>query len=247
MINCIYKISSTIKSEKIYIGSAINFIKRKDRHKTSLKNNWHANSILQNHYNKYGKDDLVFNILESNIKTEELLNREQFYIDTLKPVFNILKIAGSNLGKKASEETKAKLRKIQQERIYSEEQLNKYKERMLGNTYRNGVKHTDETISKMSIQRKGNKYAKGSIRTQEFKYNLSVKNKGKSFTEEAKIKSLLKISKPVNQFTKEGIFIKEWQSAAKAERELNIKHVGSCCNGKRITAGKFKWNWKNNL
>lgn len=37
--------------------------------------------------------------------------REQYYIDSLNPEYNILKMAGSRLGHKHSEETKAKLRK----------------------------------------------------------------------------------------------------------------------------------------
>lgn len=243
MINCIYKISSIIKPERFYIGSAVNFVKRKNRHRTSLKHNWHANSIMQNHYNKYGEDDLVFDIIESNITSEELLNREQFYIDTLKPTFNILKIAGSNLGKKASKETREKLSKIQKERVYTEEQKKQYRERMIGNTYRLGLKHSPEVILKMSIQRKGNQWSKGSVRTQEFKDNLSVKNKGKKHSEETKIKLQLVRCKPVAQFTKDNVFIKQWSSSAKAGRELKIKHIGCCCNGIRKTAGGFKWKW----
>jgi hypothetical protein len=41
---------------------------------------------------------------------KETLIREQYYIDLLKPEYNILKKAGSPLGFRHSEETKAKLR-----------------------------------------------------------------------------------------------------------------------------------------
>ena len=40
-----------------------------------------------------------------------ILEREQHFFDTLKPVYNILKTAGSRLGRETSDETKAKLSK----------------------------------------------------------------------------------------------------------------------------------------
>jgi len=39
----------------------------------------------------------------------EAISREQYYLDLLKPAYNILLIAGSRLGSKHSEETKAKI------------------------------------------------------------------------------------------------------------------------------------------
>lgn len=40
----------------------------------------------------------------------KLIEREQYYIDLLKPEYNILKIAGSRLGSKHSEEAKARMK-----------------------------------------------------------------------------------------------------------------------------------------
>lgn len=40
---------------------------------------------------------------------ENLLKREQYYLDLFKPDYNILKKAGSRLGHKLSEETKDKI------------------------------------------------------------------------------------------------------------------------------------------
>lgn len=41
---------------------------------------------------------------------ENVIEREQYYLDTLKPEYNILKIAGSTLGYTHTEETREKLR-----------------------------------------------------------------------------------------------------------------------------------------
>ena len=103
----IYKISNTI-NDRIYIGSAVDFKRRIYVHKHRLLNNKH-NIILQNHVNKYGIDTLLFEIVEYVDCKENLLTREQFYLDTLNPYFNICKIAGNSLGVKHSQQTKEKI------------------------------------------------------------------------------------------------------------------------------------------
>jgi len=100
----IYKIESVIKPQKHYVGSAFNIYERWQQHLSLLRRNKHGNSKLQNHYNKYGKDDLVFSIIIECDK-EDLIKKEQFYIDGLNPWFNICKIANNCLGVKRSAET----------------------------------------------------------------------------------------------------------------------------------------------
>jgi hypothetical protein len=53
---------------------------------------------------KHGYSNFNLEILEYCNK-ESLINREQYYIDLLKPEYNICKIAGSMLGFKHSEKT----------------------------------------------------------------------------------------------------------------------------------------------
>ena len=101
----IYKIQSIIKPERIYIGSAINIRNRWYHHKEYLRRNEHENSKLQNHYNKYGKEDLIYSVIVGCAK-ENLISYEQFYIDVLSPVFNCRLIAQSNLGIKHQPHTK---------------------------------------------------------------------------------------------------------------------------------------------
>jgi group I intron endonuclease len=55
-------------------------------------------------------DDLIFSIIEYCPK-DKLIEREQYWIDTLKPEFNICKIAGFTLGVKYSEKAKRNLRR----------------------------------------------------------------------------------------------------------------------------------------
>lgn len=53
-------------------------------------------------------------------------------------------------------------------------------------------------------------------------------------------------SKPVEQYTIDGQFITEYQSAAEAERKIGIgnSHINACCQGKRKSAGGFIWKFK---
>jgi len=51
---------------------------------------------------KYGLDNFIFEILEYT-SAEDLLKREQYYLDLCKPIYNISTIAGSTLGVKLSE------------------------------------------------------------------------------------------------------------------------------------------------
>lgn len=60
-------------------------------------------SLLKHGYAKFRLEILEY------CSTDELIQREQFYFDKYHPEYNILKIAGSPLGYKHSEATKAKM------------------------------------------------------------------------------------------------------------------------------------------
>ena len=104
----VYKIKNLINN-KIYIGSAINLNLRYRKHISDLKNNKHCNKKLQNSWNKHGEDSFDFVIIEQVIDKTKLLEREQYYLDNLKPEYNICKIAGNTLGIKVSDDTKKKI------------------------------------------------------------------------------------------------------------------------------------------
>jgi hypothetical protein len=105
----IYKIVNTINNS-CYVGSSINFKERKGRHFKMLRKGNHHSIILQRAYNKYGVVNFIFSIIEECDKSI-LLSREQYWIDTLKPVYNVCKIAGSPLGTKQSIAVRNKKRK----------------------------------------------------------------------------------------------------------------------------------------
>lgn len=104
----IYKILNTTNG-KFYIGSAVNLTKRKAQHFNMLYNGTHPNIILQRAYDKYGHNSFEFIIVE-DCNIEDLITREQSFIDTLYPSYNICPNAGSRIGTRHSEETKEKMR-----------------------------------------------------------------------------------------------------------------------------------------
>lgn len=67
-----------------------------------------GSSIIYRALLKYGHLDFSLDILEYCDETS-LVKREQYYIDLLKPEYNICKKAGSRLGYKHSEATKIKM------------------------------------------------------------------------------------------------------------------------------------------
>ena len=134
----LYKIKNIV-NDKFYIGSSNNLNRRKYEHFNSLKTNKHRNPHLQNSFNKYGKENFVFEIVEE-CDEEDLLLREQMYIDWAvkndwENCYNICKNADKPpgmKGKKHKEETKKKMSEVKK-----------------------GKKHKEETKKKMSEVRKG--------------------------------------------------------------------------------------------
>lgn len=97
-----------VPTGKLYVGSASFFNQRKARHIGSLRAGSHHSPKLQNAWCKYGESAFVFEEIECVIDQGVLVEREQFWIDTLRPWFNIAKFAGSPLGVKHSSDVCAK-------------------------------------------------------------------------------------------------------------------------------------------
>jgi len=107
----IYKFTNIITNES-YVGSSSNIGKRFYRYlsinylkdKTARYNSRIYTAILKDGYDNFNIEILEY--CDTNI----ILNREQYYIDLLKPKYNIALKAGSLLGFKHSLETKLKFK-----------------------------------------------------------------------------------------------------------------------------------------
>lgn len=143
----VYKIQSYTVPDRIYIGSGKNIRNRWNTHLYLLRHNKHHSKKLQNHYNKYGEQDLHFNIL-MECEIDKLLIKEQCYINIFQPYFNCSKIAKSREGVKWSNETRQK-RKLPP---WTDERRKAHSERLIGNKRALGFKHTEETKAKHRIK-----------------------------------------------------------------------------------------------
>lgn len=103
------------KNNKCYIGSGLSVKQRFSTHKRLLSLNKHFNNHLQSAWNKYGEKNFIFEILEE-VPPNLLKEKEEFYIKMFnsnnnKVGYNKRLDCSTNLGIKASSETKEKLRK----------------------------------------------------------------------------------------------------------------------------------------
>ena len=101
---------TNIKNGKRYVGSSV-YLSRRFLMYYNLKimNKVGNNSYIYKAMVRYGYSSFRLDILEYCEK-EKVIEREQYYIDLMKPEYNILRVAGSSLGHKQSEETLKKRR-----------------------------------------------------------------------------------------------------------------------------------------
>lgn len=158
----VYSITN-ITNGKQYIGSSVNIPNRWKTHVRQLNNGKHKNSHLQNAWNKYGEDSFVFaEVIEVLRDKRLLLASEQQYIDALRPQYNVLPVAGSNLGYKYSDESKQRMSKAQ-----------------IGNQNSLGAQRSVEFKLKLSEMKRGNKYCLGRAMSETHKDKLRTLFKGK--------------------------------------------------------------------
>lgn len=201
-ISGIYKISSKCKPERCYIGSSTNIYKRWNDHTRDLYDQKHHSPKLQNHYNKYKSEDLLFSIIIT-CSPEELIKNEQFFIDSMNPYFNIAPKAGNCLGKRHTEEAKAKMRASMKGRVPWNKgtkglQVSWIKGKHLSELTKQKIRewHTgrhpsEESRHKMSERLKGNKHTLGYVATEETRKKISEalrKRVRTPYSEEAKRK-----------------------------------------------------------
>ena len=85
-ICAVYKIINIITND-FYIGSSKDVKRRWAAHKWPSKWNEHPNNPLYLDMKKYGVDNFAFEILEE-AETDSLKQKEQQFIETLKPTYN---------------------------------------------------------------------------------------------------------------------------------------------------------------
>jgi group I intron endonuclease len=97
-------------TKECYIGSSTNLSKRLGQYYnySFISSPARGKSVIYSSILKYGYSNHSLTILEY-CNVPDTISREQFYIDIIKPVMNILPNAGSSLGRILSKETRDKI------------------------------------------------------------------------------------------------------------------------------------------
>jgi group I intron endonuclease len=193
-IGGVYEIQNLVNGKR-YIGSTVNFIKRKSEHLRKLAKGVHHSPYLQRSFDLYGAPSFVFRRL---IVCEpfELVRYEQAVMNIRKHEYNNRLVAESNLGVKLSDVTCRKMSVAQKAAANS----------------------TDGKRIRSEIN-------KGRALTQEHRVKLSVAHKGIALTEETKRKLSLAHKgkgRPVDEVTRNKIRMTLMGRPLSEERKAKI-------------------------
>jgi group I intron endonuclease len=231
----VYVIFSRL-DDRVYVGSAASIAKRFREHFADLKANRHHSRHLQNFYNKHGLNSLGCAVLCETEKTREaLIEAEQFFIDAMRPAFNMSPTAGSNLGTvKSPEQRKALSEKRLSMNIHYDDD---YKRRMsialsgennpmYGKSPNWGKKHKPETIQKMIESHHDVKGANNP------KYGIPQSPEATAKARITHSKRVFSNGRGVNAF-RDGNLIGTYLSAMEASRDTGIcfSSIYRVCNG----------------
>lgn len=206
----IYKIANKING-KIYIGKSLDVKERKYSHFYKLRKNEHGNQYLQVSFNKYGEENFEFSIIE--FVADNLLNiREIYYIDTLKPEYNIMKSIENKLRMAQSSKDKLSLfqtRKHNSKKVFAKNIVTKViTEYSCSSQAGKQLKLDSPSIRKV---------LKG-IRTNVGDYTFSYDN---NFPTD---KLSNKIKKGINVYDKSDNLLYTYDSQLKCSKDLNISY-----------------------
>lgn len=164
MTSGIYQITN-LRTGRFYIGSAVNFARRKAVHLSRLRKGSHGNVRMQRDWDKHGADAFEFRPLLV-CDRDHLLDYEQRLIDGLGAVqrgYNLLPTAGSALGFRHTPEHRASLK---------------------GNQHAAGLRHTEETRRHLSEVMRGNRHGAGWTMPEAHRAAISAAHTGRKQTPE---------------------------------------------------------------
>lgn len=203
---------------KSYVGSSINLSKRFNQYfSPKLLSNRRYISLINQALLKYKVDNFSLEILEYCAK-ESVLDREQLYLNLLKPKYNIYLKAGSPMGFKHSEKSRAIMKTLAERRRHSKETRLKIGASLKGRVLlaetlakmvnnRTNYKHSDATKEKLRAKLLGRKFS------QETKDKMAISQIGHRHSEE----TIAKLKK--SSYTKEAVEIFDTETGLKTTYE----------------------------
>ncbi len=259
MATGVYEIRNKVNG-KTYIGSAVDMAKRLYEHFRRLRRNEHENPRLQNAFNKYGEAAFVWSPVEEVADVSLLVPKEQAIIDARRPFYNICRTAGSRLGTRHTEATKAKIRTAKTGVRPTDGTRRKMSAAQMGR------RHPEEVCAKISAARVGQgngmfgklhsadalaKIKAASVSRRNTPETLAALakghgwNRGIPFSAESRKKmSEAKPKKPVKRIDPLTGEVRVYESARQAVGdEFHASHVSECCRGRQATHMGYVWRF----
>lgn len=224
----IYLITNNINNKR-YVGLSNNIKRRFAEHRTP-KNIINRTSNIAKAFRKYNVNNFSFEIIELVSDINDLASREVYWIQKLKPEYNMNEGGLGNKGHKLSDEFKKMLSTMG--KLQWESKSEKEKEFFIKNNLK-GVK-------------------KGHLVSEKTRNILREKNLGKKHSKETrdKISKSNKISclgnkngnKKVSAI-KDGKVVKTYNSVIEAAYDVGIKptYISAAIHGRQKTAAGYKW------
>src|SRR5688572_4474169 len=220
-------LTTNLVNGKIYIG----------QHNGSKSWYYGSGKAFYNAFRKYGKENFRREILVDNIENQALLDDLEIHYIRLYNSTN--KDIGYNIhpggrGGTISNDTKEKIRKALTGRKRPQGVVEKLKNRDLS------YLRTKEVREKVANK------LRGVPRSEEVKRKSSEKMKGRKPTEYCLKRKVEVQEKKVNQYDLNGNFIKTWQSATIAAKEIKVSQgkISSCCRQNNINFTAFGYQWR---
>lgn len=228
----IYCIENLVNGKK-YIGQSVDIYKRWSRHKNELLGNRHKNDHLQSSWNKYGKNNFKFYIIQE-CSMDELDMLESYYIRTFNTIdrfYGYNRDSGGHYSKVLSDETKRKIGEAHKNKPLSEEHKQKISAAGKGRVF------SDDSKLKISQKLTGIKRSEEyCVKKSEAMTGVNNPNYGVRRSEDTKAKIAKGVSKPIYCVELNTIF----ESGKQAEEITGVSrhNISACRNGRRKYAGR---------
>lgn len=241
----VYRIVNRI-SGKFYVGSSVHLFRRKSEHFSRLRRHTHCNLFLQKAFDKYGENAFSFEIIEIVDDVDQLMEREQYWLDKLKPYNREIgyNINQSSIGPDLHGENNPMYGVSPQKRMDEKTYEKWLASRQGENASRpmQGKKHTIESREKMRIKALGRKH------TEEWKQQHSKDLAGRKMSDiqrehisEAKLRGTSKNDVPVICLDT-GVTYRTLSAAAR-EYGVSKNAIFNAITGKSKTCKGLRWTY----
>lgn len=217
---------------KVYVGQTTNWDKRRKKHFWMLENNKHFCLHLQRAWNKYGKTNFKFELVEecseNELDAKETEWITKFGYPNRTKIFN--NESGGHKNKHLSQETKDKISKFNKRKTIPEYQRQLIRESRLGSKNpMYGRHYTLEERQKMSERQKLVEVKQSSIN--------------------ALLESNKNLSCEIYQYDLNGNFIQSHPSIQEAARRTNSQAslIHKVLTGKRRKTNNYIWKYKKDV